>query len=242
MSKGYLSYALADPVPALPQEGRGWAGAAGAIYSTPTDLLTWDLALMDGTLLSAASYATLTTPRLLDYGRSTGYACGLSVSSRPEALVLGHSGGVAGFNTQNLFIPSTRSGIALISNTEGINSGPILNAALDMLTPHVTVPTIAGPPALEAATQFLTSLEAGTIDRSTLSDDFNSLLTDAHIAADRASLARHGKVSNVRIAGLRERGGFEVATVLYTVGTTPARTAMYRSPDGKIQQFLIRRQ
>jgi D-alanyl-D-alanine carboxypeptidase len=205
-------------------------------------LLQWDLALMDGTLLSPASYATLTTPRLLDDGRSTNYACGLSVTSRPEALILSHSGGVAGFNTQNFFIPSTRSGIALISNTEGFSFGPIINAAVEMLTPHVTVPTIAGLSAIDAATQFLTSLEQGTVDRSTLSDDFNALLTDEHIATDRASLAAHGKVSNVRVAGLRERGGFEVATVLYSVGTTPARTAMYRSPDGKIQQFLIARQ
>lgn len=242
VSKGYLSYALADPIPALPQEGRGWAGAAGAIYSTPTDLLTWDLALMDGTLLTPASYVTLTTPRVLDDGRSTGYACGLQVSSRPEALVLSHGGGVAGFNTQNLFIPATRSGIVLISNTEGFSAGSIINAAIEMLTPHVTVPTIAGLSAVDAATAFLTSLEQGTLDRSTLSDDFNALLTDAHIATDRASLAAHGKVSNIRVAGLRERGGFEVATVLYSVGTTPARTAMYRSPDGKIQQFLITKQ
>jgi hypothetical protein len=34
----------------------------------------------------------------------------------------------------------------------------------------------------------------------------------------------------------------EVAIVEYKVGKTPARTAMYRSPDGKIQQFLINRQ
>ena len=34
----------------------------------------------------------------------------------------------------------------------------------------------------------------------------------------------------------------EVAIVEYKVGKTLARTAMYRSPDGKIQQFLINRQ
>jgi hypothetical protein len=34
----------------------------------------------------------------------------------------------------------------------------------------------------------------------------------------------------------------EVAIVEYRVGTTAARTAMYRTPDGKIQQFLINRQ
>ena len=32
----------------------GWIGAAGGLWSTPTDLLAWDLALMDGKVLSPA--------------------------------------------------------------------------------------------------------------------------------------------------------------------------------------------
>jgi hypothetical protein len=68
------------------------------------------------------------------------------------------------------------------------------------------------------------------------------LLTDAHLAKDRASLAALGKVSDVLVRRTVERGGMEVAIVEYKVGTTAARTAMYRTPDGKIQQFLINRQ
>jgi hypothetical protein len=68
------------------------------------------------------------------------------------------------------------------------------------------------------------------------------LLTDEHLAKDRASLAANGKVTDVVVRQTVERGGMEVAIVEYNVGKTPARTAMYRSPDGKIQQFLINRQ
>src|SRR5262249_49479461 len=55
MAKGYTSFGLAEPIPAEP-EAAGWAGAAGAIWSTPTDLLTWDLALIDHKLISENSY------------------------------------------------------------------------------------------------------------------------------------------------------------------------------------------
>jgi CubicO group peptidase (beta-lactamase class C family) len=47
MAHGYTSFALGTATPAIP-EAAGWAGSAGAIWSTPTDLLTWDLALVEG--------------------------------------------------------------------------------------------------------------------------------------------------------------------------------------------------
>ncbi|MEP7381973.1 MAG: serine hydrolase domain-containing protein [Gemmatimonadota bacterium] len=238
---GYTSYALADPTPVAP-EAQGWIGAAGAIWSTPTDLLAWDLALIDGKVLAPSSFAKLTTPRLLTDGRETTYGCGLGVQRTGDALIYSHGGGIAGVVTQNLVIPSTRSAIVTLANADFAATGEIFAALVSKLTPHVDVPVIAGLPALEAAKQYLTSLERGTVDRATLGDDFNALLTDAQLAKDRASLAAHGRVSNVVLTSTAERGGMEVARVQYTVGTTRARTSMYRSPDGKIQEFLINRQ
>lgn len=240
-ASGYTSYALADPTPVAP-EAQGWIGAAGAIWSTPTDLLAWDLALIDGKVLSPASFAKLTTPRTLTDGRMTTYGCGLGVQKTGDALIYSHGGGIAGIVTQNIVIPSTRSGIVTLANSDFAATGEIASALIAKLTPHVDVPKIAGPSALDAAKGFLTSVEQGKVDRSTLGDDFNALLSDAHLAKDRASLAALGKVTDIVVRRTVERGGMEVALVEYRVGTTPARTSMYRSPDGKIQQFLINRQ
>jgi len=240
-AKGYTSYALADPTTVAP-EAQGWIGAAGAIWSTPTDLLAWDLALIDGKVLSPASYAKLTTPRVLTDGRMTTYGCGLGVQKTGDAVILSHGGGIAGIVTQNIVIPATRSGIVTLANADFAATGEITSALIAKLTPHADVPKIAGPTALEAAKAFLASVERGKVDRSTLGDDFNALLTDEHLAKDRASLAANGKVTDVVVRQTVERGGMEVAIVEYKVGKTLARTAMYRSPDGKIQQFLINRQ
>ena len=40
---------------------------------------------------------------------------------------------------------------------------------------------------------------------------------------------------------IRERGGMEVSSVRLVLGTTPASTLMYRTPDGKVQEFLFNR-
>ncbi len=197
---------------------------------------------MDGKILSPASFATLTTARTLSDGRSTGYGCGLSVQTAGNAVVLSHGGAVAGSVAQNILIPSTRSAIAVVANADFASTGEITSALIAKLTPHADVPKVAGPSALEAATAFLSQLEQGKVDRSTLGDDFNALLTDKHIADDRASLAAVGRISDVRVVRTVERGGMEVAAVQFKVGTTAAGSSMYRTPDGKIQQFLINRQ
>jgi len=241
LAQGYTSYVLAPPSPALP-EASGWIGAAGAIWSTPTDLLTWDLALIDGQVLSRASYVVLTTPRTLADGRSTGYGCGLGVQSGGDALVLRHGGAVAGSVAQNTVVPATRSAVVVFANADFAAIGEITAAAIDKLTPHVDVPKVTGLAALDAAKAFLASLEQDKIDRATLSDDFNALLTPQRVATDRASLASHGRVTDVRVVQTVERGGMEVAVVQFKVGSTPAQSLMYRTPDGRIQQFLINRQ
>jgi len=240
MSHGYTSYALAAPSIAKP-EASGWIGAAGAIWSTPTDLLAWDLALLDNRLLNAESFALLTTPRMLSDGRSTGYGCGINAALTNDAVVLSHGGAVAGSVATNIMVPITRSAIVVLSNADFAATGEIVDALLPQLTPHVDAPTITGLSALDAAQAFLASVERGAVNRATLGDDFSALLTPAQLATDRASLAKAGKVREVQVLRTRERGGMEVALVQYMVGKTPARSAMYRTPDGKIQQFLINR-
>jgi len=172
----------------------------------------------------------------------TTYGCGLGVQRTGDALIYSHGGGIAGIVTQNIVIPATRSAIVTLANADFAATGEITSALMAKLMPHVDVPTVAGLPAIDAAKAFLASVEAGKVDRSTLGDDFNALLTDAQIAKDRASLAAHGRISDVVVRRTVERGGMEVAIIEYKVGTTAARTSMYRTPDGKIQQFLINRQ
>jgi len=241
MARGYTSFGLADPILAEP-EARGWAWSAGAIWSTPTDLLTWDTSLLDHTLISPASFAVLSTAQRLSDGRSSGYGCGEGVNDRGAAVVLSHGGAVSGFVAQNTVIPATRSAVVLLSNTDFSPIGALNQELVSRVMPRgVDVPVVAGLSALDAAKKFLSELEKGKVDRSTLGDDFNVYLTPAKIAASQRALNAMGPISKIRIANLVERGGMQVAAVQFDVGGTTSEGLMYRTPDGKLQEFLFSR-
>jgi hypothetical protein len=61
------------------------------------------------------------------------------------------------------------------------------------------------------------------------------------VPAAKTALNALGPISKVRVVGTSERGGLEVASMLFDAGTTPARALMYRAPSGKIEEFLIAR-
>ena len=242
LADGYTQYGLGPSELAVP-EGRGWIGAAGGLWSTPGDLLKWDLALMEGKVVNAKSWKTMTTPRELTGGRTSPYGCGLQLRDRGPQLVLAHSGGVSGFGAINAMIPASRSAVVAMVNTD--YSGGVLStiqeAVLAKLIPVANAPTIAGPPAREAALEMLRQIRAGTVDRSKLSDEYNAFLTPARLAAMSQSLRDAGEISDVQSGSIGERGGLEVSTLRMLAGKTPISTLMYRAPDGKIEEFLFSR-
>lgn len=240
MATGYRSWALGEPTVAQP-EGKGWTGSAGAIWSTPTDLLAWDLALVTGKAIGPKAYKTLTTPQRLKDGRSTGYGCGDGVNETGSAITLSHGGAVSGSVTSNTVLPGSRSAVVLLANSE-TGLGGLSNALVSKLLPQVDVPKIAGLPALDAAKAYLTQLAAGKVDRATLSEDFNAHLTPALEQAASKSITALGGISDVRVVTRVERGGMEVAVLRMMVGKVATSGTMYRTPDGKIQQVLITRQ
>jgi hypothetical protein len=215
---------------------------AGAIWSTPTDLLRWDRSLLDHELISAKSVAVITTAQRISDGRSSGYGCGEGVNDRGPAVVLSHGGAVSGFVAQNTVIPATRSAVVLLSNTDFSPIGALNQQIVATLMPSAgDVPTIAGRAAIDAATKFLTEIEQGRVDRSTLGEDFSAFLTQDKIDAARSSLNAMGPIGSISIAGTSERGGMAVSAVRFTVGSVGATGLMYRTPDGKIQEFLFAR-
>jgi D-alanyl-D-alanine carboxypeptidase len=240
MAHGYTSFGLADQI-AADAEAKGWVGAAGGIWSTPSDLLRWDQALLNHELISPASYRVLTTPQRLTDGRSSGYGCGEGVNERGPAVTFSHGGAVSGFVAQNTVIPSTHSALVVLSNSDFSPVGPLNQELLQKLLPSVDVPKVSGLAAVDAAKKFLADLEQGRVDRSTISPDFDAYLTAEKVAAAQRALNAMGAIANVRVAGVGERGGMEVATVLFNVGSTAAVGLMYRTPDGKIEEFLFSR-
>jgi len=157
--------------------------------------------------------------------------------------VLTHGGGVSGFGSRNAMIPETRSAVVVIANSDWAAGvlDTIQDAVLAKLLPAADAPTVAGLSARDAALALLREIRSGTVDRSRLGAEYNAFLTPARLQAMSNSLVEAGEIGTVEPGGVSERGGLEVSTLRVTVGTTPIRTLMYRSPDGKIEEFLFNR-
>jgi D-alanyl-D-alanine carboxypeptidase len=257
-ANGYTTFALSGPEPAEP-EAKGWIGGAGAIYSTGTDLVRWDLALMSGKVLKPESYKLMTSPRKLADGRMSGYGCGLSVGDRDGKAVLGHNGAVAGFLAYNTMVPSAGTAVALVSNFDAsgdasavfrkvllpllppVPPAPTATEAKKDATPRIDpgLPKIAGLAAPEEARTLFLMLRSGKVDRSVFSEDFNEFLTDAKVKGAAARLASFGEPTAAALESINERGGMEVTSVRLTFASGSLRALMYRMPDGKVQQYFL---
>ncbi len=93
--------------------------AAGSLYSTAEDLLTWDQALAGGKLLSAKSYEKMYTPF------KNNYAYGWAVAPRFNRKTIGHGGGINGFSTMINRYPDDNVCFIVLSNLESANAGRI---------------------------------------------------------------------------------------------------------------------
>lgn len=238
IADGYTRFALSDPQPVAP-EGKGWIGAAGGIFSTPTDLAKWDLALIDGKVLKPESYQLMTSRRTLNDGRVSDYGCGLMIRSQGGREILTHNGAVSGFNAYNTTIPSARSAVVVFVNLEG-GLGSIPGDLLGLLlkVPAI-IPDVAGPNAVEAAKSLFAQYQNGSIDRARLSDEFNAFLNDAKLAGVANRLKPFGSPKDAQLLSRNERGGMEVSVTRMTFEHGQLRTLMYRQPDGKVEQFFI---
>ncbi len=239
LARGYTTFALSEPEYISP-EATGWIGAAGAIYSTPSDLARWDMALIGGKVLKPDSYTLMTTPRKLMDGKISEYGCGLGVRMQSNRQILSHNGAVSGFVAWNATIPSTRSAVVMMCNQDGgLGSVPGQIFSLLLKEPSPGVPAIRGLSAAEATKSAFASLQKGRVKRDEFSEEFNLYLTDAKIAAAAKRLKSYGTPTKAEVLESHERGGMEVTTTRLTFKKGSLKTLMYRMPDGKIEQFFV---
>jgi CubicO group peptidase (beta-lactamase class C family) len=87
--------------------------AAGSLYSTTHDLLTWERGLFGGKILTPASLKLMTTPGKGNYG------LGVEVAHVDGVTVVNHGGGIEGFNTHLSHVPEKDLTVVVLSNVSG---------------------------------------------------------------------------------------------------------------------------
>jgi hypothetical protein len=98
-------------------------GAAAGMISTPTDLLRWDQALRSpGRLLSQAAMDEMFTPVRESYG------LGWIVAKERGQTMVGHPGGVEGFNAAIARYLGDGVTVIALANTEAVDCRNVLDA------------------------------------------------------------------------------------------------------------------
>jgi len=246
LAQGHVSYFLQDWEPAK-REGTGWINAAGCLYCSAADLASWDLSLMTGRLLKPDSCNLMFSSRKLSNGRSTSYGCGVCIRTLEGEDVIHHSGAVSGFLAFNSMVPRTRSAVVLMANSEDarveVLHDQLLTLLLKTQTSVPSVPKIAGPIAREAVIEIFNQLQTGQIRRENLGDEYNVFLSEERLQRSKSRLEALGELQSVAVEQTVERGGMEVANANLTfMNGRKIRVSLYRTTDGKVQQFLLYKQ
>ncbi|MCP4978050.1 MAG: serine hydrolase, partial [Maribacter sp.] len=95
--------------------------AAGSLMSCVDDMLLWHKAVHNNTLISAESKALAFTGGILNNGKPTHYGYGWQVSEINGTKSIEHGGGIFGYVTQGVYVPTENVYVILLTNTNGIS-------------------------------------------------------------------------------------------------------------------------
>ncbi len=100
--------------------------SAGALCSTVGDLAKWNALLHGGKILSAASYAALTTPQGVAATGPMRYGFGIAQDTLGGRAMIQHGGGINGFLSENAWFPESRTSVTVLTNSTGGNPGKLM--------------------------------------------------------------------------------------------------------------------
>jgi CubicO group peptidase (beta-lactamase class C family) len=114
-----------------------WAGGAGSIVSTVSDLVAWDTALANGKIVSRADYVLMSSPATLKNGRKTSYGMGLGLGALYGHRRVWHNGGTNGSLTMDATYPDDRLDIVVFENDLGGDPEQMESAVLGAMFPAI---------------------------------------------------------------------------------------------------------
>jgi CubicO group peptidase (beta-lactamase class C family) len=229
------------PLRAAPKEGKGWLFGAGQLAMTARDLATWDLAMINGSLLRPESWKAMQTAYVLTTGVPTSYGLGVNVGAPGGRRRISHGGAVSGYTTSNVVYPDDKVAIVVYTNIyPGAAGAPdqiagrIANVLFGATSP-------ASVTAREQARRIYDGLVNGTVDRSLFTADANAYFTDEVLADYAASLGPLGAPREFTFQGESLRGGMTIRSYRIVAGGVTMGLTTMTLPDGKIDQYIVSR-
>jgi hypothetical protein len=241
---GYFRHALGPLRPAL-MEAPGWYFADGEMAMPVGDLLTWDISIMNQTLLSPSSYAAMETPTKLKNGQDIAYGLGLTTGVRDGHRLVTHGGEVGGFVASNTVYPDDKIAVAVLTNQEASPAASAIGRAVSALLLAPAPSAAASSPEETAkaealAKRVLAAFQKGAIDRALFTANANFYFDKTAIDDYASSLGPLGAIRSFHQTSTGLRGGmrYRAFAVQFANGTSVA-ISTYETSDGKYEQYLV---
>ena len=119
----------------------------GGLLSTPSDLMAFAAALLDGKLLKPDTRRMMWTSQQTSDGTATGYGMGWGVGTSNGRLIVSHTGNQAGASSLFLIDVETRRALAVMSNLEDADLGGVRRVLTGPLSPATKYGEAVSPPA-----------------------------------------------------------------------------------------------
>ncbi len=115
--------------------------AAGALTSNVDDMAKWDSAIASGKLLKAESWKRVFTDYRLSSGQTTNYGYGWEIGALEGKKMYAHSGGINGFRTHALSLPTEKIyAVVLVNADSGVADPEVLASRLAAAAMGKTIP------------------------------------------------------------------------------------------------------
>jgi CubicO group peptidase (beta-lactamase class C family) len=116
----------------------------GGLYSSIDDMFRW-MANFDAPKVGADSLTVMEEPGKLSNGKTIEYGMGLAPGAYRGLKVIDHSGGLAGYRTEDMWFPSQRLGVVVLCNNGAANATVLGQRVADVFLKDAPQPAPAGP-------------------------------------------------------------------------------------------------
>ncbi len=96
--------------------------AAGGLLSNVDDLFKWYTAIMSNQVISKQNRTRAHSSYKLTNGKPTGYGFGWHLGNIQGCQMIHHGGGISGFSTFSLYLPSQKVFVTVLANCDGLSS------------------------------------------------------------------------------------------------------------------------
>lgn len=105
---------------------RSAAFAAGALSANLNDLVAWDDALLNGKVVSAASFNAMTTPNGFPMPGGGSYGFGLALATVNNRPVIWHNGQIGGFTAENAVFRDSGFAVIVLTNDQDADTDSVV--------------------------------------------------------------------------------------------------------------------